>query len=133
MNINEALSVLRDGGKVRLPEWTGYWFMENGKIKVFTRTGDILETPNFDNYSMRQDWVVADDKLGFDFVILALKAGKSVRKKAWAPDVFLTLQVPDDHSKMTAPYIFVTSRFGRVPWIGTQIEQLSNDWEIYAG
>ncbi len=126
-----AMAMLRNGQKVKLPEWTGYWFTTpGGKVLVFTRTGDVLETPHFDTYKDRNDWMLTDGSLGFDFAILALKAGKSVRLKYWGADVLLTLQVPDEHSKMSHPYIYVTSRFGRVPWVATQVEMLATDWEV---
>ena len=59
-----------------------------------------------------------------------LKDGESARLPNWSEDVKITLQTPDEHSKMTAPYIYVTSRFGKVPWNPTQIELLSNEWEM---
>jgi hypothetical protein len=31
---------------------------------------------------------------------------------------------------MTAPYLYVESRFGRVPWKETFIELFSEEWEI---
>jgi hypothetical protein len=46
----------------------------------------------------------------------------------WSTDVFIAVQVPDKHSKMTAPYLYVTSRYGLVPWIPTQIEMFSDKW-----
>ena len=60
----------------------------------------------------------------------ALRAGKAVRLPHWSDEVCIKLQTPDEHSKMTAPYLYVESRFGRVPWVVTQIELLSTAWEI---
>lgn len=54
----------------------------------------------------------------------------SIRRKAWNPDVRIKLQVPDEHSKMTACYLYVESRNGLVPWIPNMIEICTNDdWE----
>lgn len=71
----------------------------------------------------------------FDFgmALYLIKLGKKIRLPYWAKDVFLELQVPDENSKMTSPYIFVTSRFGKVPWVATQIEMLSEKWEVVDG
>lgn len=33
-------------------------------------------------------------------------------------------------TRMTAPYLYVESRFGKVPWKETMIELFSKDWEI---
>lgn len=63
------------------------------------------------------------------YAIEHMRMGRSVRLPHWQPDVKLQLQVPDANSKMTAPYIYVESRFGRVPWVCTQIELLSDAWE----
>ena len=45
-------------------------------------------------------------------------------------DVIIRVQKPDEHSKMTAPYLYVESRFGRVPWKETMIELFSDKWEL---
>ena len=66
----------------------------------------------------------------FSCVLSALKKGMSARLPHWKQDVRIMLQVPDEHSKMTAPYLYVHSRFGCVPWIPTQIELLSEEWEV---
>ena len=52
-----------------------------------------------------------------------------MRLPKWSPDVKIKIQRPDDNSKMTAPYLYVESRFGKVPWTPTQIELLAEDWE----
>ena len=57
---------------------------------------------------------------------------KGMRLKHWSSDVVIRVQNPDEHSKMTAPYLYVDSRNGRVPWKETMIELFSNDWEVVA-
>ena len=52
------------------------------------------------------------------------------RLPSWSNDVYISIQFPDENSKMTAPYLYVTSRYGRVPWNATMIEQLSDEWII---
>lgn len=49
----------------------------------------------------------------------------------WKEDVKVKIQWPDKHSKMTAPYLYVESRYGMVPWIPTQIEMLSEVYDVY--
>jgi hypothetical protein len=58
-----------------------------------------------------------------------VKNGKGMRLPSWQPDVVIKAQYPDEHSKMTAPYLYVESRFGRVPWKETVIELFSDKWE----
>lgn len=56
--------------------------------------------------------------------IIGFAAGNSL------PEIQIRAQYPDEHSKMTAPYLYVESRFGRVPWKETMIELFSDKWEI---
>ena len=76
----------------------------------------------------------------FDFgkAITALKHGEKVARKGWnGKGIFLNLQVPDKHSKMTQPYIYINTMGlqnenakGLVPWLASQTDMLSDDWEI---
>lgn len=59
-----------------------------------------------------------------------VKKGLGMRLPQWKEDVVIRAQYPDGNSKMTAPYLYVESRFGRVPWKETNIELFSQDWEI---
>ena len=68
--------------------------------------------------------------LSFSDALHALKNGKGARLPKWSPDVVIRAQFPYEHSKMTAPYLYVESRFGRVPWKETFIELFSEEWEI---
>lgn len=70
------------------------------------------------------------DKFGFDKAIKYLKEGLKVRREIWSDDVFIEAQFPDENSKMTAPYLYVHSRYGNVPWKETMIEIFAEDWEI---
>lgn len=63
----------------------------------------------------------------------AVKNGHGMRLPQWSEDVVVRAQFPDEHSKMTAPYLYVESRFGRVPWKETMIELFSDKWEIVKG
>jgi hypothetical protein len=71
-----------------------------------------------------------DESLSFGDALDAMRRGKSVRLPKWSPEVKIQIQFPDENSKMTAPYMYVESRFGRVPWNPTQIEILSKEWQI---
>ena len=77
----------------------------------------------------------------FDFgdALIELKNGKRVARKGWnGKGIFLELQVPDEHSKMTQPYIYIDTLGlqtdnpdapkGRVPWLASQTDMLAEDW-----
>ena len=42
----------------------------------------------------------------------------------------IAIQIPDNTSKMTHPYLYVESRFEKVPWMPTVVELFSQDWEV---
>ena len=48
----------------------------------------------------------------------------------WSEDVKVFCQFPDENSKMTHKYLYVESRFGRVPWSPTQVELFSDKWKV---
>lgn len=65
MNLNQALIQLSEGRKIRLPEWIGHWEISTdeslGLIEVHTKDGEILYTPHFEKYGMREDWEVVPE------------------------------------------------------------------------
>ena len=65
-------------------------------------------------------------------VIGLLKDGLKVTRRGWnGRDQWLKLQVPDSHSKMTLPYIYIhTVQSDLVPWLASQTDILAEDWEI---
>ena len=67
--------------------------------------------------------------MNFGEALESAKAGNAIRLPQWKEDVLIKIQYPDENSKMTAPYLYVESRFGLVPWKETMIELFSNDWE----
>lgn len=59
-----------------------------------------------------------------------VKNGMAMRLPHWSDDVKIKARFPDVNSKMTAPYLFVESKFGLVPWKETMIELFSEEWEV---
>lgn len=83
------------------------------------------------------------NKQSMDFgdAVRALKSGCRVARKGWnGKGIFIALQTPDEHSKMTLPYIYIdTSGLqtdnpnapkNRVPWLASQTDMLSRDWYV---
>ena len=66
----------------------------------------------------------------FEKAFELVKQGKGMRLPHWDQGTIIRAQYPDKHSKMTAPYLYVESRYGRVPWKETMIELFSDSWEI---
>lgn len=70
------------------------------------------------------------ENLSFGRAFELVKRGKGMRLPQWQPDVVIRAQYPDANSKMTAPYLYVESRFGRVPWKETMIELFAENWQV---
>jgi hypothetical protein len=70
--------------------------------------------------------------LTFGWAIEQLKLGKKVARKGWnGKGMFLGLQIPDEHSKMNLPYIYMSTVTGQlVPWLASQTDMLSEDWDL---
>ncbi len=77
--------------------------------------------------------------MNFGQAIESLKSGKRVARAGWnGKGIFIELQKPDEHSKMTHPYIFIDTTGlktdnlyapkDRVPWVASQTDMLAEDW-----
>ena len=63
-----------------------------------------------------------------------LSVGKKVSRVGWnGKNMYLELQVPDAHSKMTLPYVYMrTAQGDLVPWVCSQTDLLAEDWGTIA-
>lgn len=80
--------------------------------------------------------------MDFGSAIRYLKQGFKMRRKGWnGKGIYIELQVPDEHSKMTQPYIYIVTTGlqtnnsdapkGVVPWLASQTDMLAEDWEVF--
>ena len=79
--------------------------------------------------------------MNFGKALESLKEGKKVARKGWnGKGIYLKLQNPDAHSKMTLPYIYIVTTNlvtdnpnapkGVVPWLASQTDMLAEDWIV---
>jgi len=77
----------------------------------------------------------------FGEAISSMWDGLTVRRLGWnGKGIFIKLQIPDENSKMTSPYIYIDTiglqtnnslaTKSRVPWLASQTDLLASDWEI---
>jgi len=68
----------------------------------------------------------------FGSAIELLKQGEKVTRKGWnGAGQYLQLQVPDEHSNMCLPYIYIVTVDGEfVPWVASQTDMLAEDWTV---
>jgi uncharacterized protein DUF2829 len=61
-----------------------------------------------------------------------LNLGKKVARGGWnGKDMWIALQVPDEHSKMCRPYIYMRPIDAQlVPWVASQTDLLADDWYL---
>ena len=69
----------------------------------------------------------------FDFpeALERLKEGAQLTREGWnGAGQFIQMQTPDENSKMSLPYLYITTVQGqRVPWLASQTDLLANDWK----
>ena len=76
--------------------------------------------------------------MNFSQALEALKNGRKVQRTGWnGKGLWLELQRPDEHSKMTLPYVFISypddavnTPGARVPWLCSQTDMLADDWQL---
>lgn len=78
------------------------------------------------------------DAMTFGLALECLKKGMHVCRAGWnGKGMWLELQRPDEHSKMTLPYVYLNypadaqnTPGARVPWLASQTDMLSEDWKV---
>ena len=70
----------------------------------------------------------------FGWALQQLKAGLRVCREGWnGKGMWIGMQVPDEHSKMGRPYLYIKSVDGLlVPWSPSQTDILGVDWALAA-
>lgn len=71
--------------------------------------------------------------MDFGKALLSLRVSNKLRRKGWnGKNMYIELQVPDENSKMSLPYIFMkTACDNKVPWLASQTDLLADDWQIF--
>jgi hypothetical protein len=79
-------------------------------------------------------------ELNFQQALEALKNGRRVSRVWWSNNqIYLQVQTPDAHSKMTVPYIYIEYpriqpvayiTKAREPWLPSQLDMFAEDWCI---
>jgi hypothetical protein len=72
------------------------------------------------------------EKFGIGKAVKEMEDGNRVAREGWnGPHQYLEMQVPDELSKMTLPYIYICTVQGDlVPWLCSQTDLLAIDWHV---
>jgi len=65
-------------------------------------------------------------------IMSALRDGSKATRQGWnGPNQYIAIQYPDENSANTLPYVYICpTQGGRVPWLASQTDLLTDDWEI---
>ena len=72
------------------------------------------------------------DTFGIGKAVKVMMEGGRVTRPGWnGKGMWLELQRPDEHSKMTLPYVYMrTAQGDLVPWLASQTDILAVDWML---
>lgn len=97
MEFKYALEALKNGKKVKCPEWIGYWVYENNNIMMYCKDGTIMKLTDTKDilytleFITRNDWEIVDNSYAFEHVstmrfeeaLRYLRIGKRIARKGW--------------------------------------------------
>ena len=101
MKFSEAFKIMKQGGKVKLPSWGGYWYWDPEKetIIMHTKDGQEMDIREIQSvvYTLQNilsdEWIVANGQncpqlggeatFSFGEAIKYLKRGMKVARKGW--------------------------------------------------
>ena len=160
MNFKEAFKGMKSGLAVKLPSWSGYWWWdeEAQTILMYTKYGDCLDIRDTQRVEytiqniLSDEWIYADGRncpilggeatFSFSDAYKYLERGMRVARKGWnGKGIYLEMQFPDEHSKMTQQYVYIVTTGlvtdnenapkGLVPWTPSQTDMAAKDWVVF--
>jgi len=92
--------------------------------------GVEIRARDFSNRMKAYTGEIFDQTFWFSFVIEAIKENNRIFARTWwNGKQQIQLQVSTEHSKMTLPYIYMTTEQGdEVPWVASHTDMLAEDW-----
>ena len=110
-----------------LGEGDGELFLVDDGKKYAMRSGVLVEVLEDESKPLKRK----TEGLCFGKMLDYLKEGWRCSREGWnGKNMYIEIQVPDVHSKMSLPYIYMrTAQGDLVPWLASQTDILSDDWE----
>ena len=136
-NYRWALLQLESGKRIRRKCWdpTCYFSYENGLfIHQINTVQNVLNSIPTD-FIRATDWELYDEKSNFHdigWAVKHLRTGYRLARQGWnGKNMYIELQVPDENSKMSLPYVYMRTATGDlVPWMCSQSDLMATDWEV---
>lgn len=151
MNWNEAFKLMKQGNKIKLPPWSGYWYWDNKTQMIMMHckgntTLDIRETKvvdyTFSNIASKQ-WIIADEEntpilggealFGFDEAIKYLKRGLRICRKGWnGKGLYVELEKGGDYkfSEILPHFVIKNTQNSFNTWVPSISDLMAEDWMI---
>jgi hypothetical protein len=155
MKFEQALEGMKQGAKVKLPHWAGYWQLEDGNIKMHCKDGKVIDLKESEDILftlgniLSDDWVFAEvsylspenliQTLTFGEALRKLKNGYKVARKGWnGKGMWLVLVKAEDYAlsesfgtRELLPFIAMKTADNKlVPWLASQTDILAEDWMV---
>ena len=76
--------------------------------------------------------------VSFSVALEAAKNGKEIQRSGWnGAGLVVKVQIPDENSKMTLPYLYIeypkdakNTPGARCPWLASQTDIMAEDWTV---
>lgn len=103
MNFSQAMMHMLSGHAVRRPHWLGYWRYHDNDVVLHSKDGSVTPLREALNHQTlmnmaADDWVLVKDSavtivatMSFSDALRGLKTGIRMRRKVWAPHVWICL------------------------------------------
>lgn len=152
MNWNEAFKLMKQGNKIKLPSWAGYWYWDQ-KVQTIMmhckdcETVDIRDTKvvdyTFSNIAS-DEWVVASKEntpilggeatFNFEEALKYLKRGLKICRKGWnGKGLYIELEKGGNYkfSEILPYFVIKNTQNSFNTWVPSVSDLMAEDWMFY--
>ena len=158
MKFIDALELLKQGKKIKLPSWSGYWVKEDDTVKMYCKDGRVLDIRESEDvfYTLSniasEDWKLAEDEeihldvhtFTFGEAIRRLKVGQKVSRNGWnGKGQYIQLATGISYKSADGDVVncehdaignkaiaFVGTSGVQMGWLASQADMLAEDWVV---
>lgn len=158
MKFIDALELLKQGKKIKLPSWSGYWIKEDDTVKMYCKDGRVLDIRESEDvfYTLSniasEDWKLAEDEeihldvhtFTFGEAIRRLKVGQKVSRKGWnGKGQYIQLATGISYKLGAGKIVncthedignkaiaFIGTSGVQMGWLASQADMLAEDWIV---
>ncbi len=159
MEFSKAFEALKQGEKIKLSHWRGYWQLENGRVIMHCKNGEVIDIQDSKDiiYTLSnitsKDWQIVDKDyivselvktMQFGEAIRMMKQGKRVARLGWnGKRQYIELAtcisykgakediVNCEHDAIGNKAVaFVGTSGVQMGWLASQADMLAEDWIV---